>query len=335
MPKHFNIPVFIAESGCPFQCVFCDQRKISGNTHIPSVSDVNEIVAKHLDTIDWQHNHVEIAFFGGSFTGLPLLEQEHYLKTATEFVHAGKVKSIRLSTRPDYINHEVISLLSQYPVSAVELGAQSFDDDVLRQSGRGHTAEQTRQASAMLKHAGFSLVLQMMTGLHGDTPEKSMDTASEIINLGAAATRIYPCVVIEGTKLARMYKNHEFSPQTLDEATNLAARLILKFEAADVKILRVGLHPSEELTSATSLIAGPFHPAFREMAESTIWKHLLEAGLNFSADKHLTIYTAANQTAKAAGYHGKNRKFLEQHFKSVGFKTDIALQNRAFYADYC
>jgi histone acetyltransferase (RNA polymerase elongator complex component) len=175
----------------------------------------------------------------------------------------------------------------------------------------------------------------MMTGLPGDTPEKSLNTADEIINLGAAATRIYPCVVIEGTKLAQLYNNHEYSPQTLDEATHLAARLILKFEAADVKILRVGLHPSEELTSATSLIAGPFHPAFREMAESAIWKHRLEAGLDFSADKHLTIYTAANQTAKAAGYLGKNRKFLEQHFKSVGFKTDSTLQNRAFYADYC
>lgn len=335
MTRHYNIPIFIPELGCPFQCVFCNQRKISGHQSIPTANDVQHIVEQHLATINPSGSHVEIAFFGGNFTGLPIAEQKTFLQAATKFVEQGAVHAIRLSTRPDYIHKETLDLLKQFPVKTIELGAQSLDDEVLKASGRGHTAKQIVNASQAIKQAGFELVLQMMTGLPFDTPPKSLQTASRIIALGAAATRIYPCLVIEGTRLAELYKSGVYQPQSLQDTVELLAKLIIEFEKAEVFILRIGLHPSEELAKPESLLAGPYHPALREMAESLIWRSAFEKEICFDKTGEIRIVTAPSQTAKAAGFNGQNRNWLGQHFSKVRFSSDESLVKRAFYVNYC
>ena len=175
--KHFTIPVFVPELACPNRCVFCNQHSISGCRQQPEPEEVREIVDKHLSTISSEDSHIEIGFFGGSFTGIELGLQEKYLSVAHAYLRAGKIRGIRLSTRPDYVNHEVLNLLKSYGVTTVELGAQSLDNEVLKLSGRGHTVADVEKASAMILSAGFKLGLQMMTGLPGDSPEKSIETA--------------------------------------------------------------------------------------------------------------------------------------------------------------
>ncbi len=335
MIRHYNIPIFIPELGCPFQCVFCNQRKISGHQSIPSANDVQRIVEQHLTTINPSGSHVEIAFFGGNFTGLPIADQKTYLQAATKFVEQGVVHAIRLSTRPDYIRKETLDLLKQFPVKTIELGAQSLDDEVLKASGRGHTVKQIEDASQAIKQTGFELVLQMMTGLPSDTPLKSLQTAAKICALGAAATRIYPCLVIEGTRLAELYKSGAYRPQSLLDTVDLLAKLIIEFEKAQVSILRIGLHASEELAKPGSLLAGPYHPALREMAESLIWRSAFEKEICFDKTGEIRIVTAPSQTAKAAGYKGQNRSWLGQHFSKVRFSSDESLVKRAFHVNYC
>lgn len=197
MLKHYTIPIFIPELACPHQCVFCDQRKISGQQEIPNIDDINKKIKAYLKTIPEKRSRVEIGFFGGSFTGLPMDQQEMYLKAAAEFVKGRRVEGIRLSTRPDYINREILDLLKKNKVITIELGAQSMDPGVLAKSGRGHSVEDIEKASKMIIDDGFELGLQMMIGLPGDTLEKAKHTAKKIVELGARNTRIYPTLVIK------------------------------------------------------------------------------------------------------------------------------------------
>lgn len=328
--KHFNIAVFIPEEGCRFQCVFCNQRNISGRQSIPSRQEVVEIIERHLETQPIE-SEKEIAFFGGNFTGLPRDRQEELLSIASEYYQRGLIRSIRFSTRPDFIDDETLAFIRQFPVKTIELGVQSFSDPVLRKSGRGHTAAQNREAALKVKAAGFELVLQMMTGLPGATAEDDLNTAQTIINLGAAGTRIYPCLVIKGTALEKMYHEGKYQPQGLEEAARFSADLIQLFEEAGVKVLRVGLHPSELLLKGTSLVAGPFHPAFRQMAETILWeKTLRQIPLNHSTLKHLTVRVAPRALVEAIGFKKHNKNWLLQHFHSVRFESDPTLNNREF-----
>ncbi len=192
MQKHYNIPIFIPELACPFQCVFCNQEKISGQQRIPDEKEIEQIIKEHLSSFRRTDRVVEVGFFGGSFTGIPIEEQEQYLRIVQPYIDQGEVNGIRLSTRPDYIDEEILNVLKKYRVTTIELGAQSMDDDVLKKSFRGHTAKQTEQAAKMILENGFELGLQMMIGLPGDTLEKSIKTATKIIEYGASNTRIYP-----------------------------------------------------------------------------------------------------------------------------------------------
>lgn len=331
--KHFNIAVFIPEEGCRFQCVFCNQRNISGRQSIPSRQEVVEIIERHLATQPME-SEKEIAFFGGNFTGLPRDRQEELLSIASEYYQRGLIRSIRFSTRPDFIDDETLAFIRQFPVKTIELGVQSFSDPVLRKSGRGHTTAHNREAALKVKAAGFELVLQMMTGLPGATAEDDLNTAQTIINLEAAGTRIYPCLVIRGTALEKMYHEGKYQPQGLEEAARFSAQLIQLFEEAGVKVLRVGLHPSELLLKGTSLVAGPFHPAFRQMAETILWKKTLrQIPLNHSTLKHLTVRIPPRALVEAIGFKKHNKNWLLQHFRSVRFEPDPTLKNREF--SYC
>ena len=292
-------------------------------------------IEKYLNTIDYKNSEVEIGFFGGSFTGLSLDKQEELLVLTKPYIDNQMVQSIRLSTRPDYINEENLELLLKYNVKTIELGAQSMDDEVLKYSGRGHTAEVVRQASKMIKAHGFNLGLQMMIGLPMDTHQKAITTAKEIINLGADNTRIYPTLVIKNTPLEDLYNKGEYIPLNMDEAVSNVKDLVLLFEAANVNILRIGLHPSEGLLNGNDLVAGPFHPSFKELVMAEVWKDNFNELFNMNnKDKKLTIFVPAKAFNFAIGYFGSNKKQLEKYYKQVNFKIDELLEANKFYVDY-
>jgi histone acetyltransferase (RNA polymerase elongator complex component) len=333
MIKHFTIPIFIPELACPFQCVFCDQRKISGSIKSPGIDDVDGIIQKYLNTLPTEKAHIEIGFFGGNFTGIPESEQRAFLNVAQKYVESNHVHSIRLSTRPDYISEEVLSLLKEYSVKTIELGAQSMDEGVLIKSGRGHTAQDVVESSNLIREAGFNLGLQVMLGLPGDTQEKAIETAKQIVALQPQDIRIYPTLVIKDTELAELFKNGDYEPLSLETAVLWAKDIYRIFEQAELNIIRVGLHPSEELTDSKSLLAGPYHQSFRELVLTELWKDRFLEELEFSRTKSLIIYVAAPELNHAIGYNSTNKKMLEERFEAVKIKIDQKLINYSFYAD--
>lgn len=332
--RHFTIPVFIPMEACPFQCIYCNQVKISGQMQIPSAEDVQSTISKHLGTIPSQNSIVEVGFFGGTFTGLSLEAQAKYLKAVEPFIQAGKIQSIRLSTRPDFVDKTTIDLLKKYHVATIELGAQSMVDDVLRKSGRGHSAADVENAAKLIRSNDLKLGLQMMIGLPGDSPEKSVFTAKRFIELGASDVRIYPTLVIKGTPLEKLYISGKYKPLTMDEAVNTAAEVVLIFEQKNINVIRVGLHPSEGLLTGDSLVAGPFHSSFRELVNTKIWGDLLKNLPPPENQAGITVAVSAKELNFAIGYQAKNRKALEENFRHVKFKTSESLINREFYVDY-
>lgn len=334
MLKHYTIPIFVPELACPHQCVFCDQRKIIGQEDIPSIEDIQSKIILYLKTIPKKRSRVEIGFFGGSFTGIPKEQMIAYLAVASVFVDGKRVEGIRISTRPDYIDDDILKILKKYKVSTIELGAQSLDKMVLNKSGRGHTIKDVEDASKMIKEAGFSLGLQMMIGLPYDTKEKSLHTAKRFVELGAENTRIYPTLIIKGTELEKIYHEGKYNPLTMDEAVSWSKDLVLFFEKNKIDIIRIGLHPSKELNSEHSLVAGPFHPQFKELVLTKIWKCILFGHLDFKRDNSIIIYVPFKQLNYAIGYKRINLMLLKNYFKSVIIKSDLKLINRSFYVDY-
>ena len=319
--RHYTIPVFIPMEACPFQCIFCDQVRISGRKTAPSSEDMISIVTRNLKTIPRKNTEVEVGFFGGTFTGITPERQMSYFDAVLPFIDDGRIKSIRLSTRPDFISREILDLLSKYPVKTIELGAQSMDDEVLTKSGRGHTSLDTENASRLILEAGFKLGLQMMIGLPGDTEEKSVNTAKKIVELGAAETRIYPVIVIKGTPLEDLFREGKYIPLELEGAIRVTKKVVRVFDGSDIKIIRIGLHPSEGLLNRNDYIAGPFHPSFRELVMTSAWTDRFRDLLNENPGESIEIRVNPAELNAAIGYYGKNRKWLENHFRTVKFKT--------------
>jgi len=332
-PRHFTIPVFVPELACPNRCSFCNQFTITGRPEAPNPDDIPEMIRKYLATLP-ENAIVEMGFFGGNFTGIPENEQITYLDKVQPFLSSGQIQGIRISTRPDYINLPVLEMLTAYHVRTIELGAQSMDEDVLRLNHRGHTVEDVRSASRLIKKMGFRLGLQMMAGLPGDSQKKTMETAFGIIGLGAEETRIYPALVIRGTLMEQWYRSGKYAPLTIEEAISWVKPCVEKFEEAGVKILRVGLHSSDGLTSGSDLLAGPFHPSFRELVYSAIWNDLFKTITGISDHKNLSIFVPVQSYNTAIGYRAENRKMLLGTFQNVKFYHDPALKNFEFHVDY-
>jgi histone acetyltransferase (RNA polymerase elongator complex component) len=326
--KHYNIPVFIPELACPFQCVFCNQRKITGKQLVPDDEQIIRLIEDHLASFKEEQRHVEVGFFGGSFTGIPISEQARFLDLAQPFLKQGKINGIRLSTRPDYINEEILDLLKQKNVTTIELGAQSLDDAVLRASKRGHTAKQTEQSSEIILNYGFDLGLQMMIGLPGDTLDRAIFTAKRIVELGASNTRIYPTLVIRGTALHQWYKTGKYQPLAMEEAIQWTKKIIPIFEENKVKILRIGLHPSEGLLSGNELVAGPFHPSFKELVMTNIWSDLLNPLVKSHQSGKIEIRVPENEINFAIGYNAKNKMMLLKYFQQIKFIADNNITRR-------
>jgi histone acetyltransferase (RNA polymerase elongator complex component) len=331
--RHFNIPIFIPELACPFRCVYCNQFNITGSCKAPDADVVRQIIDKHLTTLPVERGRVEVAFFGGSFTGLGIAEQNKYLDLMKPYIDKGRVQGIRISTRPDYISEEVLQNLKGRSVVAIELGAQSMDDEVLILSGRGHTVSDVVEASRWIKSMGLELGLQMMTGLPGDTFQKSMETAMQIVACQAQTTRIYPTLVIKDTPLAELYASGQYRPQSLSEAIDLCARLYDLFADANVKILRMGLHPSEGFISQSTLIAGPYHSAFGELVLSKVWQNRFELNPGFSNGKEVNISVHPSDLNAAIGHKGQNKLLLYNYYSKVRFIADVHLPKNEFYVD--
>lgn len=318
------------EIACPQICTFCDQRQISGQSVFPDKNEIIEKIESHLASYTRSDREVEIAFFGGTFTGLPLNIQENYLSLANNYLMNGLIHGIRISTRPDYINVENLQLLKQYGVTTIELGAQSLDDVVLIRCERGHTVMQVEEAANLIQQFGFNLGLQMMIGLPDDSYDKSIATAKKIIALGAKETRIYPCLVIKNTKLAQEFEMGIFKPLDLENAVSLSADLWLLFEKAGVKVIRLGLHRSEELNEG-AMIAGPYHISFKEKVLSYIWKNILLSGIAELHSESIHIQVHPKEMNFAVGYMAGNKAMLMKRFQKVRFSGDDRLVGRDFH----
>jgi len=314
--RHINIPIFIPHDGCPHNCIFCNQRKISGHSRSPSLNEIEETVEKHLKTVK-PEDSCEIAFFGGSFTGIPVDAQEKYLSLAEKYVAEGLVSGIRLSTRPDYINKEILDFLRKHSVKVIELGIQSFDEEVLQNSGRLYSPEEAFNACRLVKESGFSLGIQTMIGLPGDTFEKSLITARTAVSLKPDMVRIYPTLVIRETGLEDLYKNREYRPLSLDEAVLWCSKLIPIYEAAGISVLRIGLHDAEGLKEKDDVIVGSVHPAFGELVYSKIWYDMISNELSkygTTQSKSLFIYVSPSYVSQATGHKRENIKCLKERF---------------------
>ncbi len=306
--SHRNIPIFIPHLGCPHQCVFCNQRSISGHASFDRESVTREIETA-LSTIP-EGTDTEIAFFGGSFTGIDRELMIFLLETAERYVRAGAVRSIRLSTRPDYISPEILEILSRYSVGVIELGLQSMDDAVLRASARGHTAADARKACLAVRKAGFRLVGQMMVGLPGATPKSELFTAHEICALGAEAVRIYPTVVFYHTPLEEQMRAGAYQPLSLEEAVARTAAVFRIFRERAVACIRIGLCATDALTSPAHAAAGPNHPALGEMVWNVYYRQLILERLSQAGlfGREVVIYVPDSDVSKAIGQRRANIK---------------------------
>lgn len=325
--KHYNIPIFIPELACPNRCIYCNQRHISGQLQAVKPEEIKQIIEQHLATFI-RPSEVELAFFGGSFTGIDEKDMLTYLQIVQPYIEQGEIKSIRISTRPDYINEKILDILQQYNVKDIELGAQSLDEEVLAFAKRGHTVRDVENASQLIKSYGFSLGLQMMIGLPLDSVEKSKETAKKILELGAESTRIYPTLVINNTDLADLYRQNKYKALSLDEAVDWTTEIYKIFSQTSIKILRVGLHPSEALINGTELLAGPFHVSFKELVLTKIWQEKFEK-LPINTK---TILINPREINYAIGYNSKNKQLLQKKFPYLKFISDSNVELGTFIA---
>ena len=301
--KHITVALFVPHKGCPHQCSFCNQRSISGTQSPTTPDDVHEAVKTAMKNPDVKG--AEIAFFGGSFTAIERDYMMSLLKTAGRYIDGDVFSGIRISTRPDAIDSEICSILKENHVTAVELGAQSMDDAVLKMNSRGHTSHDVVKAMSLLKKFGFETGLQMMTGLYGSSKKESIDTAKKIISLSPDTVRIYPTVVLEGTHLAELYKNGEYSPQSVDEAVDICSEILPMFYDAGIRVIRVGLHSGGGVDGG--FVAGAYHPAFRELCESRIYyNNMLGQVRRFNPPCELEIEVSPSALSQAIGQKKEN-----------------------------
>ena len=262
------IPVFVPHLGCRHECVFCNQRRISGSEKAAMAATVKQAIEQSA-ALPRSGAKRQLAFYGGSFTAIEPERQEELLGAAADAIGKGEIDAIRLSTRPDAIDETVLARLKRFGVETVELGAQSMDGEVLRLSGRGHTAEDVVRSSEAVKAAGFRLILQMMTGLPGDSAEKDIETAKKLIALRPDGVRIYPTVIVRDTALYDLWRAGEYREHTVEDAVAVCAQLMPLFEEANIPVIRLGLNPTEELSQGAA-VAGAYHPALGELVRSRI-----------------------------------------------------------------
>ena len=273
--KHYIIPIFVPHLGCPNDCVFCNQKSISGQQKMITKEDIRNTINFYLENIKDKEAKKEVAFFGGSFTGIDVEKQEEFLQTAYEYIKKGKIDSIRISTRPDYIDKTILKRLKKYKVKTIELGVQSANDYVLEKAQRGHTFEDVKRASKLIRWYRFNLGHQMMVGLPDSTKIDEINTARELIKLKPKMVRIYPVLVIKNTRLEKEYLEGKYKPLTVIQAVETCKEIVPMFMKKGIEIIRIGLQNTDEITDpsikGSEVVAGPYHPAFRQLVESSLW----------------------------------------------------------------
>jgi len=288
MKRSYIIPIFVPHLGCPNDCIFCNQKSISGQKKEVTEEDIRNTVDDYLKSIKDTKGTKEIAFFGGSFTAIEREKQEKYLIVAYEYIKQGKIDSIRISTRPDAINKDILKMLKKYKVKTIELGVQSANDYILKKANRGHNFEDVKRASKLIRLYGFNLGHQMMVGLPESNRIDEINTAKELIKLKPKMVRIYPVLVIKNTKLEKMYQDEEYMPLTVVQAVEICKELVAMFKKKNIEIIRLGLQNTDEISDPNSekseVIAGPFHPAFGQLVEAGMWYDVIIAKI-----KKLTV----------------------------------------------
>ncbi len=309
------IPFFIPHAGCPHQCVFCNQKHITGQRTSVDPSSVAQTITAYLNKSE-QREPAQVAFYGGSFTALAIEVQKSYLEACQPFIVSGRIKGLRLSTRPDCINREILALLRDHHVETIELGVQSMNDAVLMRSGRGHTAAHTIHAVTLLREQGFTIGLQLMPGLPGDAAETFMMTVSAVLGMRPAFVRLYPALVIKDTPLETLYRTGQFTPLSMDEAVQWCMNAFLQFERAGIAVIRMGLQPTEELQRPGTVLAGPYHPAFRQLVDSLVLLNRMRAALHQRAPGAgpACLLSHPSDVAAAIGQKRSNILVLKKEF---------------------
>ncbi|HNX27783.1 MAG TPA: radical SAM protein [Syntrophomonadaceae bacterium] len=328
--SHFNIPVFIPHLGCPFQCIFCNQQKITSVSEIATDRDIQKIIDTAIKTLP-ADREAELAFFGGSFTAINQEQQQHYLGLVKPYIDLGAIKGIRISTRPDFIDRKGLELLLSAGVTTIELGVQSLDDQVLKASGRGYKSQAVNEAVALIHQYPFKLGIQLMIGLPEDNMAADIETTARTIGLKPDMVRIYPTLVIEETPLAAMYKAGKYQPLSLTEAVKISLQMYLRFQQADIDVIRMGLHADEELTRGSTVMAGPFHPGFGELVQQEAYKEqvsfiLQELPITKMNIKQVKLFANQRDLSKLIGFRRGNIEYWQQQFKL----EDITVQSDKF-----
>jgi histone acetyltransferase (RNA polymerase elongator complex component) len=268
--NYYIIPIFVPHEGCPHNCVFCNQDRITGVDEEVTSQTVRDTINDYLKTIENKSATIEVSFFGGTFTGVKEEKQKELLGVAKEYKDKNLINKIRLSTRPDYIDEYILTYLKEYGVDIIELGVQSLDEEVLRKAGRGHSANDVLNASRLIKEYKFVLGHQIMPGLPGDTFKKDIHTTKESIEMKPDICRIYPSLVIKDTPMEKMYTSDQYRPYSLEEAVHISKVMYNMYRKNKVNVIRIGLQPTESINEGKDIIAGPFHPSFRELVEGSL-----------------------------------------------------------------
>lgn len=332
MTSHYIIPIFVPHLGCPHDCVFCNQKKITNEKNPVDENYVKEIIETYLGYFN-KKAFIEVAFYGGSFTAIEKELQKELLKVPQEYKKAGKINAIRMSTRPDAIDEEIIQILKDFDVDTVELGVQSMDEDVLNKSGRGHDAACVYKSVKSLKDAGINCGLQMMLGLPGDNLEKALYTTKEFIDLDPFCIRIYPTLIIKETYLETLYEENKYKALSVDEAIEQTKIILTLFELNNINVIRVGLQVTDNIQLGKDVVSGPFHPSFRQLVESDILKDIIDEKMktmNIMNNHETVIYCDNRNISNVAGQKSKNIKFLKNKY---GIRN-LKIHGKANYQNY-
>ncbi len=337
MKKEYIIPIFVPHLGCPNKCVFCNQTKITGKQKQVTAEEAKKIIDEYLSNFKDKENKVEIAFFGGSFTAIDENIQNELLEVAYEYVKKGLADSIRISTRPDYITKDILKRLKKYKVKTIELGVQSTNNYVLARAQRGHTFEDIKKASKLIRFYGFNLGHQMMVGLPESTALDEVNTAKDLIKLKPKIVRIYPVLVIKDTQLEEDYRNGEYEPLSVTQAVERCAEIADMFNKKKISIIRIGLQNTNEITDpekeTSQVVAGPYHPAFRQLVEGRLWYNAIVSQIKKCNTKVKVVEIKANpeDVNNIIGHKKENIKKLNDIYEvDIVLKTDENIKNGKF-----
>ena len=330
--EHMNykiIPLFVVYQGCPNRCVYCNERITAGTHPVRITADlIDRTVARYLSTVKRSNDHIQIAFYGGNFTGMNRQYQKELLHKAESHVREGLVQSIRISTRPDYIDRDCIAFLKRYSVQTVEIGAQSMVDEVLQWSKRGHTSGDVRRAVRLLKDAGIETGVHIMAGLPGDGEAGFEHTVNETIDLRPHMVRIHPTIVFDETELADLYRNGDYVPLSMSEAVGLCKHALGKFKRAGIPVIRLGLQMTGEMERDGAIVAGPHHPAFRSLVESSLLydeASRLLSGIETKRHACCTFHLNPKDVSDFRGNRNGNITLLRERFRlsEISIETHV------------